>query len=51
MSGPKIAILVPLVWTLITAVRLQDGSLSSAVRESSSLTGAYAAGVYGSMVL
>ena len=51
MSGPRIAILVPLVWMLIAALRLRDEPLSSAVRETTLLVGTYAASVYGSMTI
>jgi hypothetical protein len=51
MSGPRIAILVPLVWTLIAALQLRDEPLNSAIWRSTLLVGTYAASVYGSMIV
>lgn len=51
MSGPWIAILIPLVWTVTAALRLRDEPLNSALRASTLLVGTYAASLYSSMII
>lgn len=52
MSGLWLAILVPMVWTLLVIKKFQDGTiLDTSMRDSFLILGSYAIGLYGSIVI
>lgn len=52
MSGPQLALCVPLLWLLTTLCQLYNrGTLGPAAQQSTLLLGAHAAGLYSSMII